>query len=318
MPSRKPRRGRPPAPRRPRRRCRRRSGTPAAGDSDTAAGAVRGHERRPDWCRRRSIRRRDSSSSGRRRIDRRSRPRPAPGRHLPAPCPRRHREAAAPRARRAAARARAPPRAAGGGVSRSASQSNWTSGFCASSARITSSSKGLASDLDIRRRAEPVQHLLPHLAAAARGLVDEREVLVAALVPDDSKEWHGEARRASTSDASVAASCARVWRRPWPWRRCGAGLRLAGRGAGFRRAALGAGFRRADARRGRRASRRAMHQREPELIAHQMVAPDFGRLHLVVLAQPARDIHHVRGHIQEEIDLAASTAAPTAPAPRDG
>ena len=60
--------------------------------------------------------------------------------------------------------------------------------------------QGLAPDPDVRRGAKPVQELLPHLAAAARRLLDEGEVLVAALVPDDSKEWHVT----SSSDVSAA------------------------------------------------------------------------------------------------------------------
>ena len=51
--------------------------------------------------------------------------------------------------------------------------------------------QGLASDFDVRRRPKPVQDLLPHLATAARRLVNEGEVLVAAFVSDNSKEWHG-------------------------------------------------------------------------------------------------------------------------------
>jgi hypothetical protein len=41
-----------------------------------------------------------------------------------------------------------------------------------------------------------------------------------------------------------------------------------------------------------------VHKREPYLIADCMIAPDLTGVNLVVLAEPPRDLHHARRHIQ--------------------
>ena len=70
------------------------------------------------------------------------------------------------------------------------SQSKMTSGFWASSVPPDGFVERLASDLDARRRPEPVEHArargLPRRAAAC----NQVDVLVASLVARDSDEGH--------------------------------------------------------------------------------------------------------------------------------
>ena len=53
-----------------------------------------------------------------------------------------------------------------------------------------------------------------------------------------------------------------------------------------------------------------MHQREPELVAHEVITPDFVDADVIGFRQPPRDIHHVRGHVKEEVDAQPAECRP--------
>ena len=43
-----------------------------------------------------------------------------------------------------------------------------------------------------------------------------------------------------------------------------------------------------------------MDEREARVVADEVIAPDLGGVDMVVLAEPAGDVDHVRGHIEVE------------------
>ncbi len=142
------------------------------------------------------------------------------------------------------------------GVSTIARQSKVTSGFCVSSARRTSGSNGCAADLDVGRRAKPVEHARADLAATV-GRRRAREQKFS--TPRLSRENLRNAKLTSSffsarpsspwrpsAWASASASALPPPSRAWPSARLGCGFAVAsttgfatGAAAGF---ATGAGF----------------------------------------------------------------------------